>query len=196
MGFGLLFLGYVFTVFDTGILYIDSIAVVFMQVFRAFGWAVAFFGCLKLSAYIQKMKTACMCTACLGILSVADTVLHCITTYGGISVDTALRTVVFVLYALFYFAFHFYMLGGLCDITLSTGLVKENKRSKTLFSVSMFFCAVNLVSCLGLWDALISLRYLLFVAVTLVIAFHIFTCYMWIGLPEEEKGENDDGEET
>lgn len=194
MGFGLLFLGYLFTVFDTGIMYIDSISVVFMQALRLFGWVIAFIGCVKLSKYVPKMKNASMCAVSLAIASAFDTVLHCATTYGKINIPTSLRTIIFVLYALFYFAFHFYMIGGLCDVTSSTGLVKENKRSKLLFYVCMFFSAVNLVACLGLWDALISLRYLMFVVITLAVSFHLFTCYMWIGLPEPE--ENEDAEEN
>ena len=58
MGFGILFLGYIFTVFDTGPLFIDSISSVFMQGFRLLGWLLVAVGSIKLSRYIKKFSYA------------------------------------------------------------------------------------------------------------------------------------------
>lgn len=185
MGFGILFLGYIFTVFDTGILYIDSISVVFMKALAIIGWLLVTVGCKKLSAYIEKFYMAYVSSSSLFILSTADVTCHCLLTYGGIEVSTVLRTVIYMLYALVYCAFHFYTLGGLKDVTADTGLEKENKRAKKLFYVTMFFCMVNIVSYLGLSDELTAVRYLLFVIVTVMNAAFIYTCYMWICLPKD-----------
>ncbi len=187
MGFGLLFLGYIFTVFDTGILFIDSISAVFMQCFRIFGWILITAGSFKLSRYINKFFYARMAAATLFSLSLADTACHIMTVYCGVSISVYIRTAIFMLYAMAYFLFHYYALGGLCDITAEVGLEKENKRAKKMFVVTMIFCAVNLVSYIGISDILTSARYILFVIVTAANAFLIYTCYMWICLPKDKE---------
>lgn len=187
MGFGLLFLGYIFTVFDTGILFIDSISAVFMQGFRILGWLLVTGGSFKLSCYINKFFYARAAAAGLFSLSLADTVCHIMTVYLDIPISVYIRTVIFMLYAMAYFMFHFYALGGLCDITAEVGLEKENKRAKKMFLITMVFCAVNLVSYIGISDILTSARYVLFVFVTVLNAFLIYTCYMWICLPKDKE---------
>lgn len=191
MGFGILFIGYLFTVFDTGILFIDSISVVFMQCLRLFGYAVVCIGCYKLSRYIKKFSVAFSSSLFLALLCVTDTVLHCLTVYGNVNIHVSLRTVIFVLYAFVYAYFHFYMLKGLCDITKETSLVKENKRSISLFNLTMMFCVLNLIASTGISETLTSVRYIIYVILTLANAYNVFTCYIWIGLPESEEDETE-----
>ncbi len=191
MGFGILFLGYIFTVFDTGILFIDSISVVFMQGLRLFGWILVTAGSFKLSRYIGKFHYARMASASLFSLSLIDSVCHIMTVYFDTPVSVLVRTVIFMMYAMAYFMFHFYALGGLCDITAEVGLEKENKRAKKLFLLSMAFCAVNFVAYIGLSDALTSIRYILFLIITVLISAFIYTCYMWICLPDENEEDTD-----
>ncbi len=191
MGFGILFLGYIFTVFDTGILFIDSISVVFMQGLRLFGWFLVTFGSFKLSRYISKFYPARIASTSLFSISLADSACHIATVYFDIPVPAFLRTLVFMTYATSYFIFHFNALKGLCDITADVGLEKENKRAKKLFVLSMSFCAVNFVAYIGLSDALTSIRYILFLIITVLISAFIYTCYMWICLPDENEEDTD-----
>ena len=185
MGFGILFLGYIFTVFDTGILFIDSISVVFMKALSILGWIIVTVGCGKLSKYIEKFYMAKAASATLFILSAGDVVCHCLVTYKGIEISIVLRTVIYLLYAMTYFLFHFYLFGALKDVTADTGLEKENKKAKKLFYLNTVFCAVNFVSYLGISDTLTAVRYLFFIFITVVNAAFIYTCYMWICLPED-----------
>ncbi|MBR6534591.1 MAG: hypothetical protein IKT65_03330 [Clostridia bacterium] len=193
MGFGILFIGYIFTVFDTGIMYIDSISSVFMQVLRFIGYGITCIGCFRLSRYIKKCSLAFSSALFLSILSALDTVFHCLTVYSSVSIPLPVRTVLFVLFAFVYAYFQFFLLKGLCDITEQTSLSKENKRSKALFNITMFFCLLNVVASTGILSPMADIRYVLYVIVTIANAYNIFTCYMWIGLPEPEEKEEQDG---
>lgn len=194
MGFGILFLGYIFTVFDTGTLFIDSISSVFMQGFRLLGWLLVAVGSFKLSRYIKKFSYARTAAAYLFSTSLGLTVHHILKVYFNVSIHVAVGTALLMLYAIGYFIFHFYALGGLSDITAEVGLEKENKRSKSLFVITMLFCAVNLVAYTGISEQVSSLRYILFCIVTVLNSYHIYTCYMWICLPKDK--ELDDGKEA
>lgn len=201
MGFGILFLGYIFTVFDTGILFIDSISSVFMQAFRLLGWFLVAIGSYKLSHYIDKFYYARIAAVSLVSICLADTACHVMTVYLSTPIAVWLRTAIFILYAAAYFLFHYYSFGGFADVTADTGLEKENKRAKKLFVANMVFCAVNLVAYTGISELLTSARYVLFLLMTVINAAFIYTCYMWICLPEDrdmstkkEKRKNGKGE--
>lgn len=186
MGFGILFTGFIFTVFDLGTMYADTLSYLFMVGLCVLGWCIVCGGAYKLGAYIPELKRASVISAFSALLMLVRLVIY-ILKRGGVESALLIRTasILGILCALLYAAFMFYMLTGLRSIAKQTELERLAVRAERLRGFLVVFSALDIVSSLQIpvvCDYISPVRYLVYVVFELLVAQLIFRCYMWICL--------------
>lgn len=115
MGFGLLFIGYLFAFgFTSGANYIVSIVGIVGSVFL-------FTASKKLSLYSTSFKVARYASGALGVSYTLNTVLQLLQTYGIFASDTIFLKVGRMLIIASVFFFNFLMYKGIADIAVNVG---------------------------------------------------------------------------
>lgn len=207
MGFGILFIGFIFTVFDAGTLYADSLSYLFMIGLCFIGWVVTAAGCSKLKTYLPKMKNASLCASTLAALTLCRLVIYGLRYLNSAAptILTRVASVLTVLCALVYGIFMFFSLTALGRICAETELPKLSRRADRMRLVMMVFSSFDVVASLQLpnvGDYLSPIRFIFYVITVLINAQLIFRCYMWICLesdlemkPKEKKHKREISEE-
>lgn len=190
MGFGITFIGYLFTVFDMGFLVNNTLSVLVTQILTLLGYTVMLVGVDKLSVYIRRMRWAKAALYALIPCACVNLATQALWYTDAISDESmaAVRGVVFILLALLYAALHYFFLFGLLDIAKETDCPKVERKVRISLSFTAVFAFLNLIASLqisGLNDILAAPRYMLYVIITLINAATIFSAYMWICLEED-----------
>ncbi len=192
MGFGILFIGYIFTVFDMGAMYSDSLGYLFMLGLLTLGWTVTSAGCYKLKRYISAHSRAFTCSVCMSILAAVRLLgyilLKCNVSFAGLNETLgAVNILSAVSLGLFFWFFY----TGISSICTETELPKLSKRAIRYRGSALVFSVLDIASCLnlnfadGLAASLQQVRYLYYIILFFLTASLIFKCYMMICLPED-----------
>ncbi len=190
MGFGILFIGYIFTVFDMGAMFSDALGYLFMLGLLTVGWCVTAIGCFKLKKYIRIHEYAFSCSVCLSVMSAIRLVGYSLLKFdmGQRGVIITVLSGVNVFSALTLGAFFYFLLTGLSDICKETELGAMSKKALRLRASALVFSALDVLSCFELGAAAASMRsvrFVYYVVLVCLVAFFIFRCYMLICLPED-----------
>ncbi len=190
MGFGILFTGFIFTVFDAGTMYADSLSYLFMIGLCFIGWTVASAGCVRLKSYLPKMRDASFCSALLAAFTLCRLAICTLKHFDPSAPQFLTRTasVLSVLCALTYGAFMFFALTSIRRICNETELPKLARRAERMRTVMMVFSSFDVVASLQLptiGDILSPIRFIFYVITVLMNAGLIFKCYMLICLESD-----------
>lgn len=185
MGFGLLFIGYLF-LFNFPLRNYFALDMIPDLV----GYVILFFALSKLKLYIDKMRYARLVLIPMLCLAVFRFVFVFLS-YFGIYNGTNLINAVWYVENGLIFAFHILLLRGICDIAKETGLPKLCVRGKrNLICIVLYYLAyfteaifAKSSSAALQWARVITLLAGLWFV--LLCAMLIFSCYMWICLPED-----------
>lgn len=190
MGFGIIFIGYLFTVFDMGNLAENTLSMIITQLLCLIGYAILLYGLDKFAQYVKFASWA------KGVLLTIIPAALCNVTvqalwYTGVIGDTAManvRSMLAILLACLYAAFHWFFIKALDAVADETDCISVKRKAKISLAATSVFSALNIVAnlpILGMTDILAAPRYMLFIAVTIINAITIFSAYMWICLPDD-----------
>ena len=193
MGFGIIFTGYLFTVFDTGFIVNEALLVFFCKILCVIGYTVLLFGLYKFSRYSQFAKYSFYATLALDLAMTFEAVIQGLWFFKIMSEQTMVNirfylfTVIAVLFALsqvllFYAVF---------DMGRQTECGKVKKRGMRSVAATGAFCIVNIAASLPvkLGDVFAVIRYGLFIILTIMNAVTLYTAYRYICLDTELEAE-------
>ncbi len=190
MGFGILFIGYIFTLFDTGPIFSDALGYLFMLGLSVLGWTITSVGLFKLKKYISAHERAFSCSVSMILISLirltAYTLLKLNILLGGFTAGIITSGNIFS--AVMLGAFFRFLLTGISQISLETELPAYSKSALKLRTSALVFTALDIVSCINLGkvtESLSSVRFLYYIVLVILVAASIFKCYMRICLPED-----------
>ena len=146
MGFGLIFLGYIFTVFDMGFMVNEALSVFVCKVLCCIGYALLIFGLTRFSRYSDTAKRALYAFAVLFLLYGADAVIQGMWHFGAIGEQTMANvlTWIFPLIAAFYALSYILLFLALRQTAKETECPKVEKKAVRSLSVTVPFCILNL----------------------------------------------------
>lgn len=194
MGFGLIFLGYIFTVFDMGFMVNEALSVFVCKILCCCGYALLIAGLVRFSRYSQTAKRALFAFIVQLILHTGDAAVQGLWHFGALdpSVMADVRTWLFPAIAAFYALANILLFLALRQTAKETECPKVEKRAVRSISVTAAYCILNVALALpfSFPDYMTLIRYAIFLAVTAVNAVTVYTAYMWICLDtdlEKEK---------
>ena len=186
MGFGLIFLGYIFTVFDMGFIVNEALSVFVCKILCACGYAVLICGLCKYSKYSAGAKRSLFAFAALAALQTGDAVIQGLWHFGALdaSVMANIRVYLFPAVAALYAVSHILLFLAIRRTASETECPKVFKKAVRSVALTGAFCVINIAAALplDLGDAVSIIRYALFLIVTAVNAVTLYSAYMWICL--------------
>lgn len=189
MGFGISFIGYLFTVFDMGNLAENSLSMIITQILTVIGYLILLIGLDRLGRYI-KMEVWAKYTFCgMSLAALMNLVVQTLwyTGHASDKLMADIRSVLALLLSLFYAVFHWFFIKGLQNVAEETECISVKGKAKLSFVATSVFSALNVVANLPIagLEALMAPRYVLFILVTVINAVTLFSAYMWICLPDD-----------
>ncbi len=190
MGFGILFIGYIFTLFDTGPIFSDALGYLFMLGLSTLGWAITSAGLFKLKKYISAHQRAFSCSITMMLITLirltAYTLLKLNIPLGGLTASIITSGNIFS--AVMLGTFFWFFFTGISQISLETELPSYSKNALKLRTAALVFAVLDLISCINLGSitqSFVSVRFLYYIVLVALTAAAIFKCYMRICLPED-----------
>jgi len=193
MGFGIIFIGYLFTVFDMGFIVNEALLVFVCKILTVIGYTVLLFGLYKFSRYSQFAKYSFYATVALDAAMIFEAVIQGLWFFKIMSEQTMVNirfylfTVIAVLFALsqvllFYAVF---------DMGRQTECEKVRKNGIRSVAATGAFCILNIAASLpiALGNIIDFIRYALFVVVTVINAVTLYSAYRYICLDTELEAE-------
>ena len=194
MGFGLIFIGYIFTVFDMDFIVNEALSVFVCKILCVCGYAVLMIGLGKYARYSSDAKRSLAAFAVLTALQTGDAVIQGLWHFGAIGSETManIRVFLFPAIAVCYAVSHVYLFLALRKTASETECARVFKKAIRSVALTGAFCILNTAASLplNLGDVISIVRYALFIVVTAVNATTIYSAYMWICLDtdlEKEK---------
>ena len=194
MGFGLIFLGYIFTVFDMGFMVNEALSVFVCKILCCAGYGLLIAGLIKFSRYSQTAKRALFAFIVQLILHTGDAAVQGLWHFGAADdrLMADIMTWLFPLIAAFYALSHILLFFALRQTAKETECPKVEKRAVSSISLTAAFCILNIALALpfSFPDYMTVIRYALFLIVTAANAVALYSAYMWICLDtdlEKEK---------
>ena len=193
MGFGLLFIGYLFTVFDLGFTVNEALLVLVCKILCFCGYVVLTAGLRKYSLYSKYAKYSLIAAAALTAVMFGEAVIQGLWFSGVMSqkVMADIRTYLFTVIAVLYAAAHVTLMFAICDTGRETECEKVRKCGIRSTAATAAFCIVNIAASLpvSLGEAFSVIRYALFIVITLMNAHTVYTAYRYICLDTELEAE-------
>ena len=194
MGFGLIFLGYIFTVFDMGFMVNEALSVFVCKAVCCVGYGLLIFGLTRYAGYSETAKRAIYAFSVLFLLYTADAVIQGMWHFGAIGEQTmaGILTWIFPLIAAFYALSYVLLFLALRRTAKETDCPRVEKKAVRSISVTVPYCILNLALSLPFAFAsyMTAIRYVIFLAVTAINSITLYSAYMWICLDtdiEKEK---------
>lgn len=186
MGFGLIFLGYIFTVFDMGFIVNEALSVFVCKILCVGGYAVLICGLSKYSKYSAGAKRSLFAFIALAALQAGDGVIQGLWHFGAIGsqIMANIRVFMFPAIAALYAVSHILLYLAIRQTASETECPKVFKKAVSSVALTGAFCVINMATALpfDLGDPVNIIRYVLFIVVTAVNAVTLYSAYMWICL--------------
>ena len=193
MGFGIIFIGYIFTVFDMGFIVNEALLVLVCKILCLIGYVVMTLGIRKYSRYSRYAAYSLFASAALTVLMLGEAVIQALwfSKIMSQSVMTGIRTYLFTVIAVAYAACHVTLMFAIYDTGRETECEKVKKAGIRSVAATAAFCIVNIADSLplSLGGAFSVIRYALFVILTLINAHTVYTAYRYICLDTELEAE-------
>lgn len=196
MGFGLIFLGYIFTVFDMGFIVNEALSVFVCDILCCTGYALIVAGLSRYSKYSGTAKLALTAFSVQLALHTGAAAVQGLWHFGAMGEQLMARimTWLFPLIAVFYALSHILLFLALRKTAKETECPKVETRAVSSISLTAAFCILNIALALpfAFPDYMSLIRYGLFLVITAVNAVTVYSAYMWICLDtdlEKEKAE-------
>ncbi|MBO4422200.1 MAG: hypothetical protein J5879_02085 [Clostridia bacterium] len=193
MGFGLIFIGYLFTVFDTAFIVNDSLLLFAARIMCLFGYAVLLFGLRKYARYSVWAKYSMIGCSLMCAFMAAEAVLQGLWHFGacGDALMYGIRRVTFPMIAAVFAAAQITLMYAIFDTGRETECDKVKKAGIRSVAATAAFCLINFAAALpfSLGAAFDAVRYGLFVALTIMNAVTVYTAYRYICLDTELEAE-------
>lgn len=193
MGFGIIFIGYLFTVFDLGFIVKETLLVFFCKVLCVIGYTVLILGLRKFAVYSKYAKYALFGAVLLDAAMILDAVIQGLWSFGAIaeSVMGGIRTYTFTVNAALFALTQVLLMYAVFDMGRQTECEKVKKNGIRSVAATAAFCIVNITASLPLkfGDVFDVIRYALFIVVTVINAVTLYSAYRYICLDTELEAE-------
>lgn len=193
MGFGIIFTGYLFTVFDLGFIVNEALLVFFCKILCVIGYTVLIFGLRKFAAYSKYAKYAMFGAVLLDLAMIFDALIQGLWSYGGMneSLMVGIRTYSFTVNAVLFALTQVLLMYAVFDMGRQTECEKVKKNGIRSVAATAAFCIVNITASLPVkfGDVFDVIRYALFIVVTVINAVTLYSAYRYICLDTELEAE-------
>ncbi|MBO4869706.1 MAG: hypothetical protein J5585_08345 [Clostridia bacterium] len=193
MGFGIIFIGYIFTVFDMGFIVNEALLVFVCKLLCFAGYLTLSFGIKKYSMYSRYAKYSLFGSVISTAAMLGECVVQGLWAFGAMdqAVMVQIRTYLFPLIAVLYAATHVTLFYAIYDTGRETGCERVKKCGVRSVAATGAFCIINIAASLplSLGDAFYVIRYAFFLVVTAINAHTVYTAYRYICLDTELEAE-------
>ncbi|MBQ7699844.1 MAG: hypothetical protein IJT49_05830 [Clostridia bacterium] len=193
MGFGIIFTGYLFTIFDLGFIVNEALLVFFCKVLCVIGYTVLIFGLRKFALYSKYAKYALFGAVLLDAAMIFDTVIQGLWGFGAMaeSVMVGVRTYSFTVNAVLFALTQVMLMFAVFDMGRQTECEKVRKNGIRSVAATAAFCIINITASLpiSLGNIFDIIRYALFIVVTVINAVTLYSAYRYICLDTELEAE-------
>jgi hypothetical protein len=193
MGFGIIFIGYLFTIFDLGFIVNEALLVFFCKVLCVIGYTVLILGLCKFAVYSKYAKYTLFGAVVLDLAMIFDAVIQGLWTFKAMdeSVMVGIRTYSFTVNAVLFALVHVLLMFAVFDMGRQTECEKVRKNGIRSVSATAAFCIVNIAGSLPLSFGNIFdiVRYALFIIVIIINAVTLYSAYKYICLDTELEAE-------
>lgn len=193
MGFGIIFIGYLFTIFDLGFIVNEALLVFFCKVLCVIGYTVLIFGLRKFAVYSKYGRYTLLGAAVLDLAMVFDAVIQGMWTFGAIgeNIMVAIRTYSFTVNAVLFAFVHVLLMFAIFDMGRQTECEKVRKNGIRSVSATAAFSIVNIAGSLpvSFGNVFDIIRYVLFIIVIFINAVTLYSAYKYICLDTELEAE-------
>lgn len=193
MGFGIIFTGYLFTIFDLGFIVNEALLVFFCKVLCVIGYTVLIFGLRKFALYSKYAKYALFGAVLLDAAMILDTVIQGLWGFGAMaeSVMVGVRTYSFTVNAVLFALTQVMLMFAVFDMGRQTECEKVRKNGIRSVAATAAFCIINITASLpiSLGNIFDIIRYALFIVVTVINAVTLYSAYRYICLDTELEAE-------
>ena len=193
MGFGIIFIGYLFTIFDLGFIVNEALLVFFCKILCVIGYTVLIPGLRKFAQYSAYAKYSLYSAFALDIAMIFDAVLQGLWGFGVIdkSVMVSIRTYSFTVNAVLFALVHVLLMYAIFDMGKQTECEKVRKNGIRSVSATAAFCLVNIAASLpiSLGNVFEIIRYALFIILIIVNSVTLYSAYRYICLDTELEAE-------
>jgi hypothetical protein len=193
MGFGIIFIGYLFTIFDLGFIVNEALLVFFCKVLCVIGYTVLILGLCKFAVYSKYAKYTLFGAVVLDLAMIFDAVIQGLWTFKAMdeSVMVGIRTYSFTVNAVLFALVHVLLMFAVFDMGRQTECEKVRKNGIRSVSATAAFCIVNIAGSLPLSFGNIFdiIRYALFITVIIINAVTLYSAYKYICLDTELEAE-------
>ena len=193
MGFGIIFIGYLFTVFDMGFIVNEALLVFVCKLLCFFAYVIMLFGLRRYAAYSQYAKYSLIGAALYAAAMLGECVIQALWTFGVMeqSLMVTVRSYTFTLIAVLYALTHVTLFFAIYRTGIEVECEKVKKSGIRSVAATGAFCIINTAASLplSLGEAFYVIRYALFIAVTVVNAVTVYTAYRYVCLDTELEAE-------
>ena len=192
MGFGIIFIGYLFTVFDMGFIVNKALLVFVCKILCVVGYTVLLFGLYRFGRYSEHAKRAFYASAFLDLCMVSEAVLQGLWFFGAAGDQTVsgIRTYTFTVNAVAFALAQVLLMYAVFDIGKQTECDKVRKNGIRSVAATAAFCIINIASSfLKFGDFFDVLRYVLFIVLFFINAVTLYSAYRYICLDTELEAE-------
>lgn len=193
MGFGIIFTGYLFTIFDLGFIVNEALLVFVCKILCVIGYTVLIIGLCKFARYSKYAKYSLFFAAALDLAMVFDAVIQGLWSLGAMkdSVMTGIRTYSFTVYAALFSLVHILLMFSIFDMGRQTECEKVKKNGIRSVAATAAYCIVHVVCSLpiSLGNVFDVIRYALFIVVIIINSVTLYSAYRYICLDTELEAE-------
>lgn len=193
MGFGIIFTGYLFTVFDLGFIVNEALAVFVCKILCVIGYTTLIFGLRKFAIYSNYAKYALFAAVLYDAVMIFDCVVQGLWSFGAMeqSVMANIRTYSHPVNAVLFALVQVTLMYAIFDMGRQTECDKVRKNGIRSVAAASVYCIVNIVlsfpiSLGGFFDAI---WYGLFIVITFINAATLYSAYKYICLDTELEAE-------
>ncbi|MBR4255841.1 MAG: hypothetical protein IKQ18_01655 [Clostridia bacterium] len=193
MGFGIIFIGYLFTVFDTGFIVNEALLVFVCKILTVIGYTVLIFGLSKFSKYSTFAKYSYYGAFALDAAMIFEAVIQGLWFFKIMDEKTmvGIRFYSFTVIAVLFALVHILLMYAVFDMGRQTECEKVRKRGVRSVAATAAFCIMNIAASLpvNLGDIFAIIRYGLFIVLIILNATTLYTAYKYICLDTELEAE-------
>lgn len=196
MGFGIIFTGYLFTIFDLGFIVNEALLVFVCKILCVIGYTVLIFGLRKFAVYSKYAKYTLYFAAALDAAMIFDAVIQGLWSFGVMEtgVMTGIRTYSFTVYAVLFAFVHVLLMFAVFDMGRQTECEKVRKNGIRSVAATAAYSLAHVVGSLpiALGNAFDVIRYALFIAVIIINSVTLYSAYRYICLDTELEAERNE----
>ena len=193
MGFGIIFIGYLFTVFDLGFIVNEALLVFFCKVLCVIGYTVLILGLRKFAQYSNYAKYSLFSAIALDAAMLFDAAIQGLWTFKAMeeNVMVSIRTYSFTVNAVLFALVHVLLMFAIIDMGRQTECEKVKKNGIRSVAATAALCIVNIAGSLPIvfGNVFDIIRYALFIIVIIINSVTVYSAYRYICLDTELEAE-------